>query len=113
MASSASDLAPSLVLRVGWSKFDHPLAEMAQHDGQATAVDGRAFDDPGSFGVDSVAIDQLDGVSIAVRGGWESRLGDNARRAGVDHGECDPIAVRIDVDHMMNKFCKHDGGTSK
>lgn len=93
-------------------ELDHPPPEMAQHDGQAAAEAGRAFDDPGPFGVHAVAIDQLDGVSIAVCGGWEPALGEHAGRAGVDDGEGDPIAVGIDADHVMDEFCKHDGGTS-
>jgi hypothetical protein len=78
-----------------------------------SSVAGRAFDDPGPFGVDAVAIDQLDGVAVAVCGGWEPAFGEHARRAGVDDREGDPIAVGIDADDVMDEFCKHDGGTSE
>lgn len=80
---------------------------MAQHDGEAPAVAGGAFDDPGPFGLGAVAVDELDGLAVAAAGRREATLGDDTGRAGIDNGEGDPIAVGIDADHVMDEFCKH------
>ena len=84
MASRASDLAPSFVLRVGRSNSITHSPQLAQHGGQAAAVAGGAFDDPGPFGLAAVAVDEVDGVVVAVAGRREAALGDDAGRAGVD-----------------------------
>ena len=94
------------------AELDDPLAAVAQHGGQAAAVAGGALDGPGPFGLAAVGIDHVDGVAVAVAGGRELGLCDDAGGVGVDHGERDPVAVGVDTDHVVDEFCKHDGGTS-
>ncbi len=60
----------------------------------------------------TVAVDERDGLVVAVLGRREAALGNNAGATRVEHGEGDPVAVGIDADHMVDEFCKHDGGTS-
>lgn len=59
-----------------------------------------------------MAVDDQDGFVIAVRGRWEAPLRNDAGAACVEHGEGDPVAVRVDADHVVNEFCKHVSGTS-
>ena len=59
-----------------------------------------------------MAVNERDGLVVAVLGRWEAALGDDAGAAGVEHGEGDPVAVGVDADHMIDEFCKHGSGTS-
>ena len=93
-------------------ELDDPLAVSIERDGEATPVAGGALDHPGPLTVNAVAVDEHDGLVVAVLGRWEAALGDDAGAAGVEHREGDPVAVGVDADHMVDEFCKHGGGTS-
>src|SRR5215203_1087722 len=106
MASSASDLAPSLLLRVGRS---NSITHSPRQSGaQATPVAARALDHPRPFGLAAVGVDEIDGVVIAVAGRREAALGNDAGAGGVEHSESDPVSVGVDADHVMDEFCKHE-----
>ena len=94
-------------------ELDDPLAVPFERHGETAAVAGGALDDPGPFAVDAVAVNEVDGVVVAVAGRWEAALGDDAGGAGVEHREGDPVAVGVDADHVIDEFCKHGGGTSE
>ena len=93
-------------------ELDDPLAVPFQRDGETMPVAGGALDHPGPLAVDTMAVNERDGLVVAVLGGWEAALGDDASTGGVEHGEGDPVPVGIDADHVVDEFCKHDGGTS-
>jgi hypothetical protein len=91
-------------------ELDDPLAAPVEGDGEPTPVAGRAFDHPGPLAVDAVGVNKRDGFVVTVPRSWEAALGDDASAASIDNGEGDPVAVGIDADHVIDKFCKHDGG---
>ena len=91
-------------------ELDHPLAQPRQRDAETAPVAGGALDRPRPFGVDAVAVDELDGLGVANSGRREPVVCRDTRRVSIDDGEGDPVAIGIDADHMMDEFCKHERG---
>jgi hypothetical protein len=59
-----------------------------------------------------VAVNEVDRLVVAITRRREAALGDDAGAARIEHRKSDPVPVRIDADHMVDQFCKHDSGTS-
>ena len=93
-------------LEPGWAAPTRTGASLAQTD----AGLARRFDR--GERVDRLLALRARAADALILDAWRRCVGDDAGAASVQHGEGDPVAVWVDADHVVDEFCKHDGGTS-
>jgi hypothetical protein len=92
----------------GTIELDHPLTSTRQCSCETTAVARGALDGPRSLTRVGVCFGPADCFVVAGRISPESFGRDHAAGVGVDDRGGDPVAVGIDADVVIDKFCKHE-----